>query len=208
MAIKTRNPRLQDLFSTPQRRTYSVAGITVVLTILMIFVVIRPSISRILTQISENNERKEVLSQMDAKFQNIQKLIQIEEDQAEAFELLNDEIVPDSRREDEFISNLTEGAENLGVEVLSIGVAEDNEFKTRDLPDNVETYILTITIQSDSIGGEKFIRLIEDFPRPINIIEVSMQKVGDEALRFVSPGKNLKLNIKAVVYFWGDGEEN
>ncbi|MBN1915707.1 hypothetical protein JW796_01770 [Candidatus Dojkabacteria bacterium] len=202
MAIKTRNPRLEDLFSTPQRRTFSVAGITVLLTILMIFVVIRPSIVRILTQISENAERKEVLSKMDTKFKNIQSLVQIEETQTEAVTFLNDEIIPDSRREDEFIANLTVGAERLNVKVLSMGVAEDTEFKMREIPDNVQTYIFTTTIQANSIGVGNFIRLLEDFPRPINIIEISMQQVGDEALLYVTPDQNLKVSIKAVVYFW------
>ena len=205
MAIKTRNPRLSDLFETPKSSTYTVAGVTIFLTILMIFVVIRPSVSRILTQISENQKRQEVIDKLNQKFTNLQTLIQSEEKFQKELDFFDNEIFPDSRREDEFIANMSEGARILGVDMISVGVAEDTDSGNRELPENISTYYLTISIVGTAPKTESFVSFVELFPRTINITEIVTKKVDPKDVgENVSAEKTTKVDIKGVVYFWTD----
>lgn len=203
MAIKKRNPRLQELFKTPERKTYTVAGATLLLTILMVFVVIRPSVSRMLTQIAENNERREVLGDMDQKLTNLENLIGIEEQRSLEIETLNNEILPDSRREDEFIANLAVGAEDAGLSLLSIGFADDISKLDVDFPSGVDAYILSVAVQGSREEIESFVNFLERFPRTVNITEFSISRLADDEVQKVGIENAIRADIQSVVYLWG-----
>jgi hypothetical protein len=202
MAIKERNPLLAELFRTPQSRTYTVAGATLLLTVLMIFFVIRPSVSRILTQISENAERREILGQMNTKFSNLESLINKENTYSDQINTLDIEIIPDSRREDEFVANIAKGADTNGVSLLNIGVQPFQTTSVIEENPNIEKYVLTGSIRGERNEIEKFLEFLEAFPRTINIYDLVLSRIASEQANQDGGENSFRADFKAVVYLW------
>ncbi len=175
MALKTFNPQLKALTKTPQRKTYTVALVTITIVVLMIFLAIRPAIVSIFDRLNENEEKMKLLQNMDQKYQAIVSLNRQEQSYSDELDLLND-VMPDKREEFFIEANLAKMASMSGLSVVSLSVNKDprkSVIKEEVLQNKVGFSYLYITVLGDKKDLVRFIELVENFPRPLNIATYS-----------------------------------
>jgi Tfp pilus assembly protein PilO len=180
MALQLRNPQFKKLTETPQRKTYTVAVSTIILVVLMVFFAIRPAVSSIFNRTSENKAKNEVLSKMDAKYQNLLSLSNQQTEKATSLTLL-DESMPESRQEEFLTSNLNGVAQDTNVKITGININRNvskSVVKANALGINSRVASFNMGVRGNRSDVINFVSKLEGFPKILNIFSFTLLPTG------------------------------
>ncbi len=176
MGIFDKSLKLEALTETAERKTYTVALATVAVVIIMIFFAIRPAVVSIFDRLSENKEKRRVITQLDTKYESLLSLNKMESDRADTLGLL-DVSMPLGRMEEFVVANVMLMLQENNLRFQSISISESDKtpgVKTRlEYPKHKSiTTNLTVTGQRSNIV--QLVKDLEDFPRIIHITRVTV----------------------------------
>ncbi|MBN1331559.1 type 4a pilus biogenesis protein PilO [Candidatus Dojkabacteria bacterium] len=195
MALSLTNPQFKKLTATPESRTYTVAVVTIVVIVLLVFFAIRPSIASVFDRLNENEDKREFIAKMEQKQANLVSLTNKETQQAAQLELLDDAF-PESRREDEMINVLTALVKSNRLELTSIDMASPEEKPNIDTDLDVNTKHSIITLV---VNGERsnIWNLVDDLEKMNRI--ANLQKIGVSS-RIDEQGNTSKVSDAEIVF--------
>lgn len=185
MALKLRNPQFKKLTETPQTKTYTVVGVSLIIVLLLTFFAIRPSISSVFAQLEKNKDKRDMLERMDKKYNNLISLSSQEQEKQAELDLLA-ETMPGARQEEFIEANLEKIIidQGLSIELISFDTRQVKAMLELDsLGVNTQYAELVITVGGERTEIIRLIREIENFPRPLNIKEVSIRSADSEEER-------------------------
>jgi|GEM_PF-6206844 len=199
MALTLRNPQLQKLTATPQRRTYTVIFATLLLVLLLVFFAIRPAVTSIFDRTSANKNKRKILGEMDTKYNNLLTLNSQEVDQAESLALLSSSI-PEQRDEDFLVANMHSMVEKNNLEFASISITDKvkkSVLTSSDLGIKTEVAGFSLEVRGSRMDIIRLVEDMENFPKIINIYSISFAPAGE------TYGSNtISANVQAEIYYF------
>ncbi len=199
MALKYFNPQFKELTKTPARKTYTVLVVTIALVAIMIFLAIRPAIVSIFDRLHENEQKQELLEDMDKKYQALIKLNRQEEQYQSTLQLL-DVSLPEKRQEEFVEANLVAMLNDSGLTLMGVNLnkAPKKLFMDEKITDGkISGSYLYLNVEGSRNSILKFIEKIESFPRLLNIVKYSY--VPDNGKK---DGDFVKANFEIEFYYY------
>lgn len=197
------------LSNTKEGQSYTVAGITFLLIVLVLVFGVIPSLSATVEQMSENQVRRDTLEALDQKIYNLgqlsfqynekQRVVQIFNDSfREGFDheyvvkLINDAIV---RNQIFFASiSFTEVDPNFQENAISENI--------RNLDNNVKAYTISLRVEGRKDSLVNFVRELENSKYIFNIESISLSGNDDTTVFDIQEGREFSLNLQIQTYYW------
>lgn len=171
MALTFDNPQFRALTATPKARTYTVAVATAVIVILLIFFANRPAIISIFNRVNENKQKKEVLEQLDQKYNSLIQLNDQEQREKDKFEIL-EVALPNKAQEEFVIANVYEMIKIHRLDLLNEGFEDidpESVAERDNIPVNIGVSVFSVTVEGRREDVVSFVKDLESFPRILNI---------------------------------------
>lgn len=208
--MKNKNPRLSELFKTPKRRTYTLAGITALTVGIFVFFTLRPTFVKIAELNKEISDKREFLEEIDVKLDAINFLIS--ERRSVTSELTCfAESFPEEKKTGFIVANLSEIAEIKNVDLMNVEIDDDideTELTNLDELGSAVAVKVNINVEGSLSDLEKYIEHLENFPRILDIDLISYSKV--DLSRFegdLANYKPIRCNISVYMYHWSEEVE-
>jgi len=173
------NPQLRSLLKTPERKTYTIAGITAITIGIFIFFSLKPTLEKIAELRGEINEKRNFLESVQSKLVTVNNLITQKQEISQELPFFNS-VFPDEKKSGFITANLAEMASRDKVILISV------EFDSKTKPERIfldEVGIVNTTVErvNISIEGEmsdieNYIKDLESFPMIMNIESFSFSK--------------------------------
>lgn len=210
--MKLQNPQLRGLFKTPQRKTYTLGGVTIIVVALFILFTIRPTFVKIGELNKEIAENREFLEDLEIKYDTLTTLIQ-KKQEASGDIAYFETAFPEAKRSGFMVANLAAIAEQNGlvlsyVEFKDVDQEEETFFEIENI-DRVIVSKVNLSLKGDLNDIENFVRHMEKFPRIYDIISVSYEKEDISESRYSTETYYpLECFISSYIFEWiGYGEE-
>jgi Tfp pilus assembly protein PilO len=201
MALGIQNKQLQKLMETPQGKTYTVLGVTIITVLIMFMLAIRPAYISITNRISENNKKQEYIDEANNKIGDLQELNNQANTYDDAINYLNNFFLDDTAKEAFTIGNIINIADNrnLTIDFIRVDEAEplpENEFEDVSDLDILAQNTITINARGSISNTRLFIQDLENLGEIMNIenINLSIEEEEDD--------DNWRLSVQANFYFW------
>lgn len=199
MALNLTNPQFKALTKNPQRKTYTIVVATIVLIILLLFSAIRPAVTSVFDKTSSNSVKREVLADMDHKYESLVSLGGEADTRADSIAILHHSL-PDGREEEIIIVNINNFVRLYDLDLNSMYI--DKEIKksvlgNSNLGPKVKVAGITIEVEGDRDSVNQFVEKLEKFPRIINIHSLTMSPVGGLS----RDSNDVHVNIQAETYY-------
>ncbi len=201
MALKFTNPQFARLTATVERKTYTVVGVTLLVVILLVFFAIRPAVGSIFERLNENEEKRDILGKMDAKYDTLLSLSNQEQQREDQLALLENSY-PSNKQEEFPIANTIEMINRNGLRFTSIGVNDATTKSALDatkLGTNTKFFVINISVEGERANFIKFVKELEDFPRIFNIQKIAMTPLDNSQ---GSTNREIKGEIEAEIYYY------
>jgi len=208
--MKVQNRQLKELFKTPQRKTYTMVGITAVTVGLFVFMTIRPTFIKIADLNKEIKDKETFLSKIEKKLETLNYLISQKETSSTELDVFLKDF-PEEEKGGFIVANLAQIAEQYDNVLKSIEfndeVDEDYEIGI-EFEDNVKIVQVDIVILGDLDDTESFIGYIETFPRIFDIQSIRYSKVDiSDYEDNLENYRSIQCNMTIFTYYWTDEEE-
>ncbi|MBN2016510.1 hypothetical protein JW766_06810 [Candidatus Dojkabacteria bacterium] len=211
--MKAQNPRLAELFKTPQRKTYTLVGITTITVGLFIFATLRPTFIKIADLNKEIKDQEKFLAKIDKKLETVNYLIN-QKNLSQKELVYFDEDFPTEGKGGFLVANLAALADNNDVALMSVEFKEVDEQEIVEITESESINILEVNM---SIYGtldnlEEYVEDLEIFPRIFDIRSVSysrtelsrsMQSQGNYQEEF----RPIECGVTMYVFNWGGESE-
>ncbi|MDD3648192.1 MAG: hypothetical protein PHS44_06895 [Candidatus Dojkabacteria bacterium] len=185
------NPSLTELFKTPRRKTYTLAGFTAITVGLFAFFALRPTFVKIADLNAEIKDKKEFLVKIDDKLTTVNDLIQ--QKQSVSQELVYfDKALPEDKKAGFLVANLAEIAEKYDILLVSVeskAVESDKQVSMSiDIPPGILLESVNVSLEGEIDSIEKYLEHLELFPRILDVVSISYRK-NDPGLMDEGQGK-------------------
>jgi Tfp pilus assembly protein PilO len=205
--MERQNPLLRELFKSPERKTYSLAGITALIVGVFALFVLRPTLLKVVSLNREIKDKKAFLSKIEDKRKTLNNLIAEKQPLSEEIAFFEEDF-PTETKGGFLVANMSAIAQKFNLDLMNI------EFKTNEvdstqteteLPQNVDYVQVDMTVEGDTNGIESFTEYLEGFPRILDIRSVNYSSIDlSEFREDVQQYKPLSGNIQLYVYMWHD----
>lgn len=199
------NPRLQEVFKTPKRKTYTTAVITALIVGLFIFFTIRPTFQKIANLNKEIKEKEEFRAKINSKLNRVQSLLNKQREVSEGLIYFQEDF---SKKEKSgfVVANLAAIADKFEVDLMNINFGDpvdEDEMVELDSSDDVVGISVSVNLEGDTKSIEEFIQYLEGFPKIIDVRNVSYSKndlsTFDEDLEEF---KSIRSSVNMYIYYW------
>jgi Tfp pilus assembly protein PilO len=202
--MRIQNPRLSELFKTPQRKTYTMTVITAVTVGVFLLFAIRPTFLRIAQLNREIDEKETFLSQIEQKMEILNSLIRDKQSvsvELETFELS----LPLEEKTGFMVANLAEIAKKYNVDLMSIEF-ERPEGDLQLVVENAE-WINSTQVKVNVEGGpssiQGFVEYLETFPRIIDVDTISYSRMDiTDYSQNLDEYREMSCSINFYMYNW------
>lgn len=160
--------------NTPQKRTYTLLGVTFITFALLMWFAVRPTIETILELNNKIKMFKETAQELEFKYQNLLRLTDqyqkptSEGGYKEAIEFFDVYVLPNTGEIPVLIANINEYSKITGVTLKTIQAGEVKESSST----KSYSFIISVDGSLEDIGN--FIGRLEAFPRLLRITNVSI----------------------------------
>ncbi|MFC1780403.1 type 4a pilus biogenesis protein PilO [Patescibacteria group bacterium] len=208
--MKDQNPRLSELFKTPKRKTYTLAGITALTVGIFVFLTLRPTFVKIAELNREINDKSEFLEKIDDKLEAINSLISDKQSVTSELTYFAKDF-PEEKKTGFIVANLSEIAEEKSVDLMNVEIDDDideTELTNLDEISDVVVVEVNISIEGSLSDIEKYIEHLENFPRILDVNLVNYSKV--DLSRFegdLSNYKPIRCSVSMYMYHWSEEVE-
>ncbi|MBU0976251.1 MAG: hypothetical protein ABIE03_07525 [Patescibacteria group bacterium] len=200
------NPSLTELFKTPKRKTYTLAGITALTVGVFVFFALKPTFVKIADLNAEIKDKKEFLAKIDDKLTTVNDLIQ--QKQSVSQELVYfDKALPEDKKSGFLVANLAEIAESYDVLLVSVESKDVESEKQVSMqierPQGVLIENVNVSLEGEMSSIEKYLKHLETFPRIFDVINIGYRKNDPSALSENSAKYYPYVaNISLYVFHW------
>lgn len=193
------NARVQfrQMLETPQGKTFSTAGLSIVTVIILFFIVMRPATTSITNRLLENDTRRDYIAQAKSKKGDLEKLSEQSNKNENNIKLLN-KYLPEKPTESFVVGNITAIVVNEGLKLTNLRVTPISDIDIGiaiDSP-NIKQNSMELVINGDLSKIESFISKLETLPKSLNIESISYNSVSEEGTG------GWQANIKLTFYFF------
>jgi Tfp pilus assembly protein PilO len=207
--MRVQNPRLRELFKTPKRKTYTLAGVTALIVGLFALLTLRPTFKKIADLNSEIDNKEKFLEKVDEKLGNLTYLIEQKELVTDELAYLEEDL-PTTTESGFLVANLSEAAKKRDIVFLSVEFEEeDEESQSLDI-ENAE-YLGSDLVQIRIKGGakdiENYISYLETFPRTLDIYSISYSSSDLNSADEIENYQPFECRLGMRVFKWTGGEE-
>lgn len=158
--------------STPQKSTFSLAIVTILIVIFMTLVAIRPAVTSVIKQYNNNKERRQLIQKQNLKLDNIKKALEKMNDYSFNIELL-EESSPLNYDSEYIVQNVSDFVDkNSGLKISGIKFEYRQNMLTEVDP-SIGIINVEVTFDSDIDGALALMEFVENFPRVLNIHDAS-----------------------------------
>lgn len=193
------NARVQfkQMLETPQGKTFSTAGLSIVTVIILFFIVMRPATTSITNRLLENDTRREYIAQAKNKKLDLEKLSEQSNKNENNIKLLN-KYLPEKPTESFVVGNITAIILNEGLTLMNLRVTPISDIDIGIAVDssNIKQNSMELVITGDLLKIESFISKLEAMPKSLNIESVSYNSISE------SETGGWQANIKLIFYFF------
>lgn len=208
--MKVQNRQLKELFKTPQRKTYTMVGVTAVTVGLFVFLTIRPTFIKIADLNKEIQDKETFLSKIEKKLETLNYLISQKETSSTELEVFLKDF-PEEEKGGFIVANLAQIAEQYDNILKSITFNDelDSDYEIGiEYEENIKIVQVDIVILGDLDDIEKFVEYIETFPRIFDIksVRYSREDLNDYEDN-IEDYKSIQCSMSLYTYYWTDGEE-
>lgn len=175
--MRLQNPRLSELFKTPQRKTYTLTAITAFMVGVFLLFAIRPTFLKIAELNSEIKQKEELLAKIEKKLEILNYLIrekQSVDTELEAF----DKSFPVEEKTGFIVANLARVAEKYNIDLMSVEFEKPTQEILLDVEnvESVNVLVVRVSIEGSLNDVQGYISYFEFFPRIFDIQTISYSK--------------------------------
>lgn len=207
--MKIQNPRLNELFKTPKRKTYTLVGISTLLVGAFILLSLRPTFIKINDIRREIKDKEIFLERLDSKLEKMNYLINQRQSVIEELAYFEEDF-PIDIKGGFIVANLAAIASEVDVDLMSVEFEEvDDEEISFDTEggEYVIPLVIKLSIEGNRQNIEDYTEYLEAFPRIFDIKSLSYSQA--DFSRFegeLEDYKPFRCGIEIYAYYWG-GEE-
>jgi len=160
--------------ATPQRKSYTILGVSIITFALLMWLAVRPTIITIIEINKKIGEFKETAQELDIKYQNLLRLTdQYEKPLAEggyreAIDFFQKYVLPNKDSVLTLIGNINKYSEQAAINLKSITQEESKE------EGNIKYLTFKLSIEGSLENIKRFIKMLEDFPRPLSLESINI----------------------------------
>lgn len=208
--MKIQNPKLRELFKTPKRKTYTLAGITAITVGIFVFFTIRPTFVKIADLNKEIKDKQEFLSTVENKLETLNYLISQKQSVSQELSYFEEDL-PTEEKGGFIIANLAAIAEKQDLDLIGVEFDEElSENVQLDVENSGSLRIVEVDLrlEGDFTNLEKYVGYLENFPRIFDIRSINYEKLDlSEFQDDLESYKPIECNISIYVFHWDeDGE--
>lgn len=208
--MKVQNRQLKELFKTPQRKTYTMVGVTAVTVGLFVFLTIRPTFIKIADLNKEIQDKETFLSKIEKKLETLNYLITQKETSSDELDIFLKDF-PTEEKGGFIVANIAQVAEQYDNVLKSIEFSDeiDEDYELGiTYEENIEIVQVNIVLLGNLDDMEAFIEYIEGFPRMFDIqsIRYSREDINDYEDN-IEDYKPIRCSMSIFTYYWTDEEE-
>jgi len=208
--MKKQSLQLKELFKTPQRKTYTMVGITALTVGLFIFLTIRPTFIKIADLNKEIKDKEIFLNKIEKKLENVNYLISKKESSTEELDIFLRDF-PEEVKGGFIVANIAAIADKHEIVVQRIEFSEevDEDYEIGvTLEENMKVVEVNSTFLGDLDDLESCMESIESFPRIFDIKSVNYSKVDLRDYEDnIEDYKPIQCRITFYTYYWTEEEE-
>ncbi len=197
------NPLLEELFKTPQRKTYTLLGVTILVVAFFLIFAIRPTFKKIAELNNELREKRVFHEKVRSKLKTLNELIAKKQSVANELKYFEEDL-PTDLNSGFIVANLAEIASKKDLQLSSVAFMESKSSEEqKSVIPNIESAYVSIGIEGDIVQIEEYVKYLEEFPRIFDITSISYTKndismYGEDIQNF----RPYKCNITLRVFIW------
>jgi Tfp pilus assembly protein PilO len=199
-ATTTRRINVRKVLATTQGQTYAVAGATIFIVILMVFLAIRPAFLSISDQNAKNDVKRAYLDQLTEFENNLKILAQQKSDMQAQIDELN-MVVPDKRNDEFVAANVNAIVQKYQVQLRILTFEKSVETKDPKLAGypSLLAVPMRLSVSGSLSNLQLFLAELETFPLPISVSAIGYSGTDIQA---IDPLKQIDLDIDAQYYYF------
>ena len=203
--LKIQNPQLRDLFKTPKRKTYTLAGVTALTVGIFIFLSLRPTFIKIAHLNREIKDKQEFLNQLDDKLEDINYLISQKSSVAQELNYFHEDF-PTEEKSGFLVANFAAIADKFSIDLISVEFEEvDSEDLQFDM-ENIESIGVVqgnVRLEGNLADIESYVDHLESFPRILDVQSiVYSQNVLSEFEGDLEDFMPIQCSISINIFHW------
>ncbi len=199
-ATTTRRINVRKVLATTQGQTYAVAGATIFIVILMIFLAIRPAFLSISDQNAKNDVKRAYLEQLIQFENSLKTLSQQKSDMQKEINELN-LVMPDKRNDELVTANINAIVQKYQISLRILTFEKSIQSKDPKLA--AYTNLLAVPVRISVSGTlqnlQLFLAEMETFPLPISMTAIGYS--GSD-IQSTDPLKQIDLDIDAQYFYF------
>ncbi|MDQ6985572.1 MAG: hypothetical protein Q9M91_02065 [Candidatus Dojkabacteria bacterium] len=199
--------RLDQYLANSQKKSYFVAAVTLVFTLVIFLFGIRPAITASIRQYNDNKERTDVIVQLESKLDSLKSLTEQESLNADVIDYFRF-LLPSKDRGDYIFDELTTYLNSNNIEISSIQwVRNDDQFEQLSgflLDPPVVSRLVNIQGSTEIGDLVSFLNIIEESRRIYNVRSLQIFPVNSETLDLFSDLKPFTFNLEVQYFYWND----
>lgn len=203
--VRKRNFDLNEYLATPRNKSYFVAAVTVVFVVLIAFFGIRPAISAVLNQRTDNRKRDEVITQLELKLETLRNLT-IESQSKEGLVTYFETRFSTEMRQDIILGEINKYAEENDIYLDSLTFAEptrdDTAQRQYQVTEKVIKHLVNVSIEGSQENILDFVNDLENSRAVFNVGSLLIVRKTGDLLEQAPGDREFKAVIVLEFFFW------